>query len=162
MAVEVVVGPALGMLQGVKGACLVPAGAAPELFAMMEADERRIYDELGGRFVDTERTMESLTSSDSGEGIRRAFGDLIEFGTSVWYARFQTTVIGPETSAGGMARPLPLAIMRASIGIAIDTANIFAAYITRSGMRFAGQKGTYWGRRTPGGAVLSTAVPESI
>lgn len=67
-----------------------PARAlAPELLAL-EAEERAIFEELHGRFVDTGRAERSLTESGGGDAVRRVHGTFLEFGTDVDYVRYLT------------------------------------------------------------------------
>lgn len=88
---------------GVAQRLRAPDLAAPEVWKIMEEAEQRIYDDLGGYYVNTGRTMDSLVGRSS-DSIRWKEGPSFLFGTSVWYAKFQTRHIGPETAAGGMAR----------------------------------------------------------
>jgi hypothetical protein len=78
----------------------------------LEAAERGVFAELGGRYVDTGRTMRSLTLPASEGAIRRATRGSLEFGTDVRYARYLTEHIGPPTAAGGMERPKPVAVLK--------------------------------------------------
>lgn len=81
---------------------------------MLEVAERGVFASLGGRYVDTGRTRDSLTSEGGADAVRRATPFGLEFGTQVEYARYLTERIGPETPAGGMKRPLPVAVLKLS------------------------------------------------
>jgi hypothetical protein len=54
----------------------------------LEEGERQLFDSLGGRYVDTGRTRDSLTQPSGNDAIRSAHHDELIFGTAVPYARF--------------------------------------------------------------------------
>ena len=78
----------------------------------LEAAEAGVFAELGGRYVATGATMRSLTLPAGPDAIRRTTAGSLEFGTSVRYARYLTETVGPETEAGGLKRPLPVAVLK--------------------------------------------------
>jgi hypothetical protein len=55
---------------------------------ILEAGEKRIFNRLRGKYVDTGALMESLTQSSANDAIRDAHAVGLDFGTAVWYARF--------------------------------------------------------------------------
>lgn len=61
---------------------------APELEALT-IEERAVFAELGGEFVDTGRTERSLTELGGPDAIREVTPLGLVFGTSVPYARFE-------------------------------------------------------------------------
>jgi len=78
---------------------------------VMEANEESVFAALGGRYVQTGAVRGSLTGEGPG-AVRRVEGDRLEFGTSIYYARYLTEKIGPATPAGGMKRPPPSAVLK--------------------------------------------------
>lgn len=109
-------------VQAIAGRMLDPTVAAVDLFAILEQDEQAIFDSLGGRYVETGRTRDSLTLSSSPDAIREAGlmgtfgGPHFTFGTRVWYAHFLTETIGPPSGKrGGMKRPQPNAVLHPSL-----------------------------------------------
>jgi hypothetical protein len=81
---------------------------------LLETAEKGVFAELGGRYVDTGETMRSLTLPEGPHAIRAATPRSLEFGTSVHYARYLTERVGPVTPAGGLKRPLPVAVLKLS------------------------------------------------
>ena len=79
---------------------------------VLEAAQAGAFAALHGRYVATGATMRSLTLPSAPHAIRRVEGGTVEFGTDIPYARYLTETIGPETPAGGMARPLPVAVLK--------------------------------------------------
>lgn len=55
---------------------------------ILEAGEERHFNSLKGRYVLTGALKESLTNGDANGAIREAHADELEFGTSIYYARF--------------------------------------------------------------------------
>ena len=78
---------------------------------LLELDEEAAFAKLAGRYVDTGRVRDSLVAS-SADSIRRVSAHGLEFGTSVYYARFLTEHVGPVTPKGGLKRPLPVAVLK--------------------------------------------------
>ena len=88
-------------------------------FHVLEDAEKTVFSELGGRYVDTGATMDSLTGGGGeglaygddtvGHAIRAIHGFEAVFGTNVWYAHFLTQTVLPGEGPG--SRPLPMAIM---------------------------------------------------
>jgi len=79
---------------------------------VLEVQEQGVFAQHAGRFVDTGALKNSLTMPNAPGAVRKVSATSLQFGTSIKYARFQTEHIGPETEAGGMARPLPVAILK--------------------------------------------------
>lgn len=79
---------AVDRLAGVEGRLQNIAPVGRRVFSELEAGERRHFERLNGRYVDTGLTRDSLTQSGHENAIREAHHDELEFGTSVWYARF--------------------------------------------------------------------------
>lgn len=55
---------------------------------ILEAGEERIFTRFRGKYVDTGALKESLTQSSANDAIRDAHAFGLDFGTSVWYARY--------------------------------------------------------------------------
>ena len=81
----------------------------------IEAAEAGVFAELGGRYVDTGTTMRSLTLPEAPHAVRRIEAGSLEFGTDVGYARYLTEHVGPETDAGGLKRPKPVAVLKLTL-----------------------------------------------
>ena len=56
---------------------------------LLEEGEKRLFKRYGGKYVDTGALMASLTQPLANDAIRDAHAQHADFGTSVWYARFQ-------------------------------------------------------------------------
>jgi hypothetical protein len=69
----------------------------------MERFEGEVFSGYGGKYVETGRLRDSLTTPGAG-AVRRPSEKGLIFGTSIFYGRFQTSEIGPETPRGGMRR----------------------------------------------------------
>jgi hypothetical protein len=77
--------------------------AAPFIFAELEAGEEGLFQRLGGRFVNTGRTRDSLTTAaPSKDAIREVTPFSFRFGTRVWYAVFLKKDSTPGQTAKGM------------------------------------------------------------
>lgn len=79
---------------------------------MLEATEAGVFAGLHGRYINTGETLRSLTLPGAPDAIRRVTAHGLEFGTSVYYARYLTEQIGPPTPQGGMQRPPPVAVLK--------------------------------------------------
>lgn len=55
---------------------------------ILESGEQRHFNSLKGRYVDTGALKASLTQPNANGAIRKAHRDELEFGTSIFYARF--------------------------------------------------------------------------
>jgi hypothetical protein len=62
--------------------------AFEKVLDIAEAGQRRHFSRLGGRYVDTGALRASLTQPHANGAIREAHADEVEFGTSIYYARF--------------------------------------------------------------------------
>lgn len=56
---------------------------------LIERSEKRLFKRLAGKYVDTGDLMASLTQADANEAIRVAHAEELEFGTGLYYARYQ-------------------------------------------------------------------------
>ena len=99
-------------LQGISERMLDVAPALAEQVRMLEASEAATFADLGGRYVDTGAVRRSLTMSGAEGSVRRLSRSSLDFGTSFFYARFLTEHVGPGTEGGGLARPLPVAVLK--------------------------------------------------
>lgn len=82
-------------------------------FEVLEAEEKAVFDSFGTpSYVQTGATMESLTQPDAAGAIRRIHGSELEFGTSVWYAKFQRKIGGPSGKPRGRKRVGPSLILK--------------------------------------------------
>jgi hypothetical protein len=65
----------------------LPSGN-PLIFDIMEESEQRLFESWHGKYVDTGRTMASLTERHHPDAIREMHGPVVRFGTRVKYARY--------------------------------------------------------------------------
>lgn len=56
---------------------------------LLEEGEKRLFKRYAGKYVDTGALMASLTQPTANDAIRDAHAQHADFGTSVWYAKFQ-------------------------------------------------------------------------
>jgi hypothetical protein len=99
-------------LHGIAERMLDVRPALREQTRTLEASEEATFAGLGGRYVDTGAVKRSLTMSGTQGAIRRLDGQELLFGTDIFYARFLTEHVGPQTEAGGLKRPRPVAVMK--------------------------------------------------
>lgn len=91
---------------------LSPAAMLEAEFDVLEQAEEHIFAGWAPSFNQSGATMASLTQRDAKGAIRRAHGiDGIEFGTSIWYAKFQRRIVG---STGELDHPVGLGGMATS------------------------------------------------
>lgn len=88
-------------------------GAAMEAeVAILEQGERDLFGMYHGKYQDTGALMASLTQTEANGAIRRWHGPVLEFGTSIWYGRFQTRIGEPSGKPRGRKRPLPVKVLQ--------------------------------------------------
>jgi hypothetical protein len=75
-------------LRGVSLRVLDHSPAYETMIRVLEGAEQELFNSLGGRYVDTGRTLESLTQSGSPDAIRKIHDNELDFGTEVPYAVF--------------------------------------------------------------------------
>jgi hypothetical protein len=80
-----------------------PGPAMAGEFPILEAEEQHIFDALHGRYVDTGRTMRSLTEPGGPDAVRVVTSDELIFGTSVPYAPYLTKEEAEGKHTGGSA-----------------------------------------------------------
>jgi hypothetical protein len=107
---------------------LDPAPGMQKVFPVMEADERAIFGEYGGKYVDTGALKASLTQPEATDALREAHGEEAIFGSKVWYGIFQ------GTTGTGLHGP-PSAILKMSDEVAHGAAaEAVARYIVSGGV----------------------------
>lgn len=79
---------------------------------VLEQTEATLFAGYGGKYVQTGATLASLTQSSAEGAIRRIHGASIEFGTSIWYAKFQREIGGPSGKPRGRKRVGPSKILK--------------------------------------------------
>ena len=84
----------------------------PLEFNVLEQMERDLFGRFMGKYQNTGALMASLTQGNAEGAIRRIHGAELEFGTSIWYARFQTRIGGPSGKPRGRLRPLPVRVLK--------------------------------------------------
>jgi hypothetical protein len=99
----------------------------------LEASEARLFDELGGRYVDTGATRDSLTASGGRGAVRETTRSTLAFGSSVYYARFLVEHPGPVTDKGGLKRPPPSAVLKLEPETAELAARDVGEHVMRGG-----------------------------
>jgi hypothetical protein len=92
---------------------------------LLEQSEKRVFAKLGGKYVDTGALMDSLTQPNANEAIREAHMDGLDFGTSLWYARFHKDRRGRSPTLKLLPKERKLA------------AEAFMGYVTVGGMQVA-------------------------
>src|SRR5579875_488560 len=90
-------------LRGFARRMVLPQPALEAAIRLLGESESQIFDAWGGEFVRTGATRASLTSDAAG-AVRRSRGQTLEFGTSIWYARFQRRIDGPSGRPRGRKR----------------------------------------------------------
>jgi hypothetical protein len=129
-AIEVIgVGKVTSDLHGIAERMIDVAPALAAQIHPLEVAQEAAFAALGGRYVDTGAVRRSLTMSGTEGAVRRLSGNELMFGTAIWYARFLTERVGPQTEAGGMARPLPLAVMKLPPAMADEAGHAVARHI---------------------------------
>jgi hypothetical protein len=91
-------------LRGFARRMVLPQPALEAGVKVIEAGEEDLFTGFGGKFIRTGALRESLTQSDARGAIRRAHGEAIEFGSSIWYAHFQKKIGGPSGKPRGRKR----------------------------------------------------------
>lgn len=80
--------------------------------SILEQSERDLFNSFMGKYQLTGDLMASLTQSSANGAIRRWHGPVLEFGTSIFYARFQTRIGPPSGKPRGRKRPLPVKVLK--------------------------------------------------
>jgi hypothetical protein len=96
----------------------------------MEQFEAGVFSSLGGREVQSGRLRSSLTESGNADAVRKPSAKGLEFGTHVFYARFQTSEVGPQTERGGMARTGENLVLKMPPATADRVTHALAAHVT--------------------------------
>lgn len=89
-----------------------PEAMMAQQIEILEESERAIFEAHGGRYVQTGALRDSLTQSSADNAIRRQLGGTLEFGTGVWYAKFQRNIGGPSGKPRGRKRVGPNQVLR--------------------------------------------------
>jgi len=79
--------------QSLKATSLLLQNARPayeSIHGILEEGEQRLFKRLGGKYVDTGALMASLTQPTANNAIRETHAQGLDFGTSLYYARFHT------------------------------------------------------------------------
>jgi hypothetical protein len=116
-------------LMGIADRLLTPGAALEVEFQVLEQAEQLLFDSYGGKYVQTGATKASLTQSEANGAIRRIHADGIEFGTSIWYAKFQRTIGGPSGKPRGRKRVGPSKILKLTPGLRQQAAEAVMARI---------------------------------
>lgn len=82
-------------------------------FDILEQAEKDLFEQ----FVDptyylSGKLEASLTQRDANGAIRRLHGFAVEFGTSIWYGKFQRTIDGPSGKPRGRRRVGPSKVLK--------------------------------------------------
>ena len=96
---------------------------------VLEQAEQLVFDGLAPKYVKTDRLRTSLTSPDGRDTVRRVLGNAIEFGTKVWYARFQRTIGPPSGKPRGRKRVGPSKVLKLSAKLRREAAALVIARI---------------------------------
>ena len=113
-------------LSAVRDRFLFPGPGFEHATVMMEEHERTVFESYGGKYVRTGATRASLTDSAASGAIRHLERTGLEFGSSVWWARFQGTT-GPHKHGP------PSAILRPTEAEAHEVATSLLRYILHGG-----------------------------
>jgi hypothetical protein len=96
-----------------------PAEGLKDLTPALTQAESELFRSYGGKYVDTGELIASLTQEDASEAVREAHGEEFEFGTEVWYAKYQgTTGPGFHSPPSAVLR-MPEAVVSAAAQTAI-------------------------------------------
>jgi hypothetical protein len=95
----------------------------------LERAEEPLFSE---KYVDTGALRDSLTARRAPGAVRRVTGSTIEFGSSIYYARFQVEDPGPLTAAGGLVRAgHPSAVLKLEPALGDELARVAGDYVMR-------------------------------
>ena len=84
-------------------------------FEVLEEAEKGVFASFSEpSYVKTGATEASLTQSDASGAIRRIHGFSVEFGTSIWYAKFLRKIGGPSGKPRGRKRVGPSLVLKFS------------------------------------------------
>lgn len=78
-----------GKLKRVSYRCVDMRPGFEATMQLLEEGEKRLFKRYGGKYVDTGALMASLTQPTANDAIREAHAQHADFGTQVWYAKFQ-------------------------------------------------------------------------
>ena len=83
-----------------------------------------------GKYVRTGALRDSLTNSNAEGAIRNVRAMSVEFGTSIWYGRFQVENPGPVTPAGGLTRKgHKSAVLKRAPAAAVEVTEAVGEYV---------------------------------
>jgi hypothetical protein len=116
-------------LRGISARMLDVSPALAAQVRALELSEEATFAGLAGRYVDTGAVRRSLTMSGSDGAVRRLSRSSLDFGTGFHYARFLTEHVGPETEAGGLERPLPVAVLKLTPAVAGEAGHAVMRHI---------------------------------
>lgn len=115
------------MLLSIERRALRPTEGLRRSFRALEEGEQALFAGYGGKYVQTGALERSLTEPDAADAVREAHGAEAEFGSSVFYARFQGTE-GVGHHAG------PSAVLRATQAEADAAGALMLEYVVRGGL----------------------------
>jgi hypothetical protein len=114
---------------GIGGRCRDLAPVFAEAVPVQERAELPLFAE---KYVLTGALRDSLTSSHAEGAVRRVTESGLEFGSGIYYARFQVEDPGPETAAGGLERRgHPSAVLKLSPELATGLTADAGEYVMR-------------------------------
>jgi hypothetical protein len=96
---------------------------------VIEQGERDLFGSLMGKYQNTGTLMASLTQSGADGAIRRYHGNVLEFGTSIWYGRFQTRIGPPSGKPRGRKRPLPVKVLKLTPAMRASAAEMVLGHL---------------------------------
>lgn len=105
---------------------------------LLQANESAIFASHGGKYVKTGALRASLTEPKGAGAVRRPARQSLNFGTSIYYARFQREHVGPKTDKGGMKRSGRNVVMDIPEPVQNACAEVVMRYIV-------GGEGAEWG-----------------
>lgn len=101
-----------------------------EEIGRLERAEESVFS--GGEYVRTGALRDSLTHSGAEGAVRRVTRSSLEFGSSIFYARFQVENPGPQTPAGGLERKgHPSAVLKLEPQAGVEVTESVGEYILR-------------------------------
>jgi hypothetical protein len=116
-------------LAGIAERMLAPGEVLALEMKVLEESERSLFEGYGGEYVQSGATLASLTQSGAEGAIRRVHANSIEFGSSIWYAKFQREIGGPSGKPRGRKRVGPSKILKLTDAERVQAAETVMARI---------------------------------
>lgn len=120
-------------MRGFARRMVLPQPALDAAMHVLEEGEKALFESFDGKYVDTGALEASLTQATANGAIRRAHGLTVEFGTSLWYARFQKRIGPPSGKPRGRKREGRSKIVKASTAERVVVRQLVLDYVMEGG-----------------------------